>query len=438
MPEWLTKAQATIAGNRTGADFQPFERHCVCGELLVGERTDRSQKISCPTCERTWFILPRDPYPRPKSRANKPTLWKRLAGGRSPAASSEATEPRGSAATAMQDTATLPSSKTRETPASPTRSPLRTRIENRLKQTAEAAKTRAKRAARPIRLVAVGMTFAVLVTGLWLWHRARVDAASATVVSVTPQAEQALADRNFPKAERLFADVTAAVNTLGANDQTARRVRQRHRELVAINNLAAQTPYDLAAEAEAQSANPNEWSERFRATYAGRWVIFDIPVGSPEVAWSASSPGGDNEATGEETPRRKVVLLDLPLAIGKHAVRFEADAKLFERLQPPTRAIFAAQYSSWQLRQHHKDEPPQWVVRFEPKTAFLWASDDIYAALGFDLDDPAAPPRAALERQSKLLGLAQDDAKSASSERGTRPVKSKKREPSSPELPPNG
>ena len=61
-----------------------------------------------------------------------------------------------------------------------------------------------------------GMIAAVLVTGLWLWHQARVDAASATLVEVVPRAEQALADRDFPAAQRLFAEAVAAVDVLGA------------------------------------------------------------------------------------------------------------------------------------------------------------------------------------------------------------------------------
>ncbi len=226
-------------------------------------------------------------------------------------------------------------------------------------------------------------------------------------MSLEPQAEQSITDRDFASAEKHFAQLVAAVNTLGATDQTAERVRQRHREAVAINNLAAQSPYDLAAEADKFVTNPAEWTDRFSAISAGRWVVLDVAVNPAETA--SESERDETNEEGEEQdesdePQENLVLLDMPLVVGKFPVRFEMDASVFKNLKLPARVIFAAQYASWRLQQDGK-RPPVWVVRLKPESAFLWASSDTYSALGFDLDAAAAPPRDSLLKQAKLLGL---------------------------------
>jgi hypothetical protein len=413
MPEWLSKAQATITGGRSGADeFQPFERTCVCGEILCGERTLTPQQIVCPRCERAWFILPRDPYPRPKARRAKASLWKRWTGSSSGKEGGTAS-PRQKSSGVSQQTASMSSDRTRELPKRASAPPLRQRIATGLSSGKTAARERLRRSAKPMRLIGAGMLVALVATGFWLWHRARVDAASATIVSVEPQAEQALVDRDFATAEKHFAELAAAVDTLGATDQTAERVRQRYRETVALNNLAAQSPFDLAAEAEKLASNPDEWAARFKAISAGRWVVLDVNVAPAEPASDNTLPAKGNDENEEKSepaePHENLVVLDMPLVVGKIPVRFVMEPSLFKRVKLPTRAIFAAQYESWNLKSNGK-EPAAWVVRFRPGTAFLWASSDTYAALGFDLDAPAAPPRSVLEHQAKLLGLEPEPA----------------------------
>jgi hypothetical protein len=414
MPEWLSKAQATITGGRIGTDeFQPFERTCVCGEILCGERARTPQQIVCPKCDRAWFILPRDPYPRPKARRAKTSLWKRWTGS-SPGKGGEKASPSQKPSGVSQQTASIATDRTREIPKKAPAPALRQRLAARVVASKVAARERLRKSAKPMRLIAAGMLVALVATGLWLWHRARVDAASATIVSVEPQAEQAIADRDFATAEKHFAALAAAVDTLGATDQTAERVRQRYRETVALNNLAAQSPFDLAAEAEKLASNPAEWAARFKAISAGRWVVLDVNVAPAEPASEKASDNKDKEGDDEESepdePHEDLVVLDMPLVVGKIPVRFVMEPSLFKRVKLPTRAIFAAQYESWNLKSNGK-EPAAWVVRFRPSTAFLWASSDTYGALGFDLDAPAAPPRTVLEHQAKLLGLEPERAR---------------------------
>ena len=406
MADWLSKAQATITGGRIGSDdFQPFERQCVCGEILRGERTQIAQQIACPRCDRTWFVLPRDPYPRAKTRRTKTSLWQRWAGPSSTGKETASASSPQKASGVPKQTTSISSDPTRELPKRVPTPPMRQRVAARIAATKAATRERLRKTARPMRLIAAGMLVALFVTGLWLWHRARVDAASATLVSLEPQAEQALADRDFSTAEKHFAQLAAAVDTLGATDQTAQRVRQRYREIVVLNNLAAQSPYDLAAEVEKLASNPNEWSTRFQAVSAGRWVVLDVNVSPAETVRDVAGEDDESEEKSEsDKPREDLVVLDLPLVVGRTPVRFEMNASLFKRLKLPARAIFAVQYESWRLERDGKN-PSVWVVRFNSDSAFLWASGDTYAALGFDLEAPAAPPGPVLEHQAKMLGL---------------------------------
>jgi len=61
---------ATKGPSKTPAEPEPFERRCLCGSPLHGERTGQATKIECEACGRLWFVLPRDVYPA-ANRAKK-------------------------------------------------------------------------------------------------------------------------------------------------------------------------------------------------------------------------------------------------------------------------------------------------------------------------------------------------------------------------------
>lgn len=264
---------------------------------------------------------------------------------------------------------------------------------------------RAQRAARPLRLVGVGIVALVLLTAVWLWNRARADAASATLVAAIPKAERAIAERDFATARRLYSDATAAADVLGAEDARAAGIHQRYQELVALTGLASQTPYDLAAQAE-RNIDPDDWATQFAAVYGGQWVILDVPLGEPDSPMPTTEPSkkAEEAPTTAEKPAGQIIPLDLPLVAGEFPVRFEMDPAVFKPLKSSERAIFAARYESWRLHRG-PGGAATWVVRFRPETAFLWCSPDLYAAVGFDPDVPEDPPRKVLGRQAKMLGV---------------------------------
>lgn len=395
MPDWFTTARETIKGAAT-LEPQEFERPCICGEVIRGERSQLAQELTCPNCHRTWLILPRDPYPKARPRSTKPPLLKRLSSFRTGRDQQAASANRDADHSGTSNGVAAPRSKSTRPP----RPPLKAQIATRIATAKTRLQARVAKAARPIRLVGVGMIAATLLTGLWMWHRARVDAASATLVKSVPLAEKAIEEHDFVTAERLMNEAARATKILGATDATALEVQQRHRELATINKLAVQTPYDLVAEAEGFVSNPDEWSQRFDATHSGRWVILDAPLSPPQPATPAAGQQSEEESA-EASPPDSVYLLEIPLVAGEQSVRFEIPTEPFAALKKPSRAIFAAQYESWRLHEQ-KDEPATWIVRFRPHTAFLWSSPDIYEAVGFEVDEDTLKT---LNRQSKAIGI---------------------------------
>lgn len=398
MPDWFDKARQTITRRPPRAEPVPFERACVCGDMVRGDRLPQARRVACPGCGREWFILPLDPYPRPRPRSTQSPLWKRLTANGSSAETVTLPVKNGRPASPSSPAAFSPAA-----PPRPRKPPVRQQLKTKLASVKGSVRERARRAARPLRLVGLGIVLLLLLTGGWLWHRSRVDAASATLVAAVPQAERAIESRDFATARRLYAAAAAAVDVLRAEDARAAGIHQRHRELTASTGLASQTPYDLAAQAE-RNADPQSWTTQFAAVYGGQWVILDVPLGEAAAPTPVSAPEpGDGDKPAAK-PSGKIIPLDLPLAVGKFPVRFEIDAAFLRPLKSPGRAIFAAQYDSWRL---HRESGGAaiWVVRFRPDTAFLWCSADLYGAVGFDPDVSEDPPRAVLERQAKALGV---------------------------------
>ncbi|MGC1272941.1 MAG: hypothetical protein WBC44_04485 [Planctomycetaceae bacterium] len=405
MSHWYAKARDTLTQRRPGVqEPEPFSRPCVCGETITGERLPQARQVACPNCGRDWFILPRDPYPdakrrrRSKSKTPKRPSWLRRRSDRK-----ATTSPPAETDDVSRVNDAFPVSLASKTRSEPAATPVSTDRPNRprwsdVKQT---GRDWLRREARPIRLVLAGCAAALAVTGFWLWHRARIDGASATIVQVVPQAEQALNDRDFDTAEQLLAQAVDAVDLLGAEDDTAARIRQRHRELVALNHLAGKTPFDLAVEAGLHDANPTSWETEFQASYAGRWVVFDVPLNERRPATAQRPPSDAETAEPPARTPRSVIPIELALAAGSTPVRFEIDAGLFQTLKSPDRVIFAAQYASWQF-QREAGSDSVWVVRFHPETSFLWASPDTLADLGID---PDGEPRSVLKNQAAALGV---------------------------------
>src|SRR5262249_5276459 len=141
-------------------------------------------------------------------------------------------------------------------------------------------------------------------------------------------------------------------------------------EIGASANLAAAPLFDILREAAA-SGPGGSWSEVFRSSYRGGWVVIDAPV----------------SRTGEASAGRKFDV-DLPISQGEARAVVVAELPFFEPLlaegSGARRIIFAAQLDD--CRPDPGDESA-WRIVMRPKTAFLWSTPENLARLGVVLDE---------------------------------------------------
>ena len=406
MPHWFSTARRKLPQAATSLPPVPFERNCRCGNRLEGERDHTPQSIRCDTCGETWFVLPRDPYPTRKTKSGKSgkaaSPWTRITEWTG-AQLQQRTAPEPKPPT-KAPTQTTKSPQTPTPPAPPTTERLTARLQSVGTTAIDQTKQAVRRHVRPARLLAAMVVILIMGTGFWLWHQARLDAARETLVTALPAAEEAISDHDPALAAEHFARATAALNLLGATDATAQRIRQRHKEVVAINGLASLTPWELAAEARQVAQNPTEWNQRFQALYAGQWVILDVPLG-PLRPPTEPVREDDDESTENATPPTppRIIPLELPLAAGSIPVHFEWETPQHADMAGLERAIVALQYDSWKLV--NSSSGPVWVVRFRPQTGLVWASPDLFREAGFEVNDPNSPTAELLRDQAARRGL---------------------------------
>lgn len=404
MPHWFSTARRKLPQAAPSLPPVPFERNCRCGNLLSGERNQTLQSIRCIACGETWSVLPRDPYPTPKNKSNKSASpWARITEW------TGAQLPQRSPTPKSPPKATSPQTANNSDPSPAPKAATAERIAAHAQALATTATTQIKQTARrylrPTRLIAALVILLFLGTSSWLWRQAQLDAARETLVAALPAAEEAIRNHDPALAAEHFDRATAALDLLGANDATAQRIRQRHREVIAINGLASLTPWELAAEAQQVANNPLEWNQRFQSLYAGQWVILDVPLGSQRPA-TQPAPEPNDEPTEDEPdppPPPRIIPLELPLTIGQIPVLFEWETTQHADLAGVERAIIALQYDSWELITTNAGTV--WVVRFRPRSGLIWASPDLLREAGFELNDPNMPTAELLREQAAHQGL---------------------------------
>ena len=362
---------------------QRFEIACrICGGPVAGTRGERERFEPCGACGTPAFVLPADVYPRP------------------PADPEPKSEPK-KARTARPAPATASPPATGAAPRD--RRPLR----DRAADGAGAARAALKKRATPVRLAALATAVVVALTVWWGVRRAGVGAARQALVDAPPAAAAALAEGAFADAADRYAELAAALDTLGRGESDrAERARQRVREATAAANLASQTPFEIARQAAAATSPRarTAWGELFDSLHRGRWVILDAPA-------AAVPPVDVRGVTGDdaEPPPPRTELL-YPLSVDGVTVRLVGDPAVPAGLtpaDPPRRAILAAKYGACVRVADPAGGPGIWELRLEPGSAFLWATPETLAAVGFDLDGPdGAATRAVLAEQAAELGLA--------------------------------
>jgi hypothetical protein len=358
MPKWLSTATKSLRKREPEAR-EPFELRCVCGQVLTGERRATHQELACPTCSERLFALPCDVYPRLRVPAEPQRKTKTVA-------TTTKSQPgeRGVATSEDEPLVQVKAGK------------LRKRRRFRLSQLVT-----------PFRLVILAVVLVLGGTGYWFYYSRSLAQAESTLRTAEESGIAALEAGDYEIAVREFESAVAALGVLKRRDPHAGWTHQMHRETAAISGLAIDSLYEIVVQAEERRGAVRAWTDYFRSTYAGDWVVFETTL----------PPAGNSSR----------LVIDGPFAIDGTSVQVVCDAGVLAQLAgmgESRTVIFAAQLKACRLDQATQQT---WLIELEPASVFLWSDLSNYRALGFRVDDQHSDEHTAelLSRQTELLGI---------------------------------
>jgi hypothetical protein len=387
MSGWFTRASSVF--RRPAPEIeQPFEIACECGLVHKGIRRARFQRIICRDCGTSKFVLPRDVYPPPREIAKprpapvplqvvKPSEVQRIPDDE------EYSNGDGQVAIAEPPKKAAKPARAKAKPKKPEEPRLLTVPSD-------------GRFWTPFRFVTLGIAISLLLLAGVLVRKYRRDSAIDVLRTAGEKAEAAVQERDWATAAERFGAAVKAVTILDRTDIAAKRLRQGFAETSAILDLHSGTLGDVLRDAEKHlDDKPEAWKQQFDIQHRGKWFVFETPLTTDEDdpnVWSFQYP----QPVGEE---------------GRIGV-VHADLKVFQAIQslePGTPVIFAAPIESCELSGGRR----QWNVRLNPDAGFLWANLETYRGLGFEFNEwhPEDDTKAALERQSKWIGVQADAEK---------------------------
>lgn len=409
MSGWLQSAAKVFGrgGPEPTPEPVPYDVACRCSHHIEGERLSRFQTVACPRCGELLFVLPNDVYPRPKPKKLKPGTTARPASpfiddDEPPRAPPVATTAKGNeslppteadvASWADEDTPRaprrprpdFPTTDKPGPPSAPEKAPAKpvepvpwgppsesfdARMVRWRGGVGEGLR-RLRRQLTPVRILALTIFVAVLVTG---WSVQRAKAREQAEILLRTRAEtvnELIAARDLSALETELEQQTAAAELLGRDDDQSARLAALFRETIAVNRLAPGSLFSLISEANRGADGSDiEWEQQFESVYRGKWIILDSPL-----------------ARGSDVNGIDHLTLDVPLSIRGKPLRVEADLKAFEPIEAGTTSfLFAAQLDS--MRQPTIDDPA-FVLVLAPESGFLWHRPESLAFIGWEETDP--------------------------------------------------
>ena len=334
---------------------------------MAGLREQEAQQVCCPNCERAHFILPINPYPEPK-RVKKKRKRRRRNG-------------ESLKKVALRKGGDL-WKRARQGVHRLTVGAFR-----RLVSAFVSVLTGIRNWFTPLR-TAISLLVLILGFGGAYGYRQQMRAhALQRLRNSITQAERALQQQEWNEATEQFQLAAEAVEQLGRQDQLARKVIQKNRELQAIDGLCALPVDDIIRSASGQAKRTLSWQTEFKTMVQNRWFVME--------SW----------VTLDATEDRSEAILSFPLPVGEQKVTIVWPADLFRDFdsQGELHVLCAGQIESIE----RTDSPRfDWVVKMRPDSAFLWCFEETLDPLGFELDSPWLPQdslRAVLERQRLML-----------------------------------
>ena len=388
MSGWLSRAKGAFGGREAEIASEPIEIACPCGRKVEATRRRDFQRVLCKGCGEPFFLLPRDVYPRPvmKVRRVKP---------------------------AKSDTKTNSDSVQSVAKAEP--ASVRSRIDVQKAFSNFAGRVRAQFS--PLRIIVLSLLAVIGATGWWQWTRAARSSAELVFKSASEAGQVALKKKDFVDAAQQFARAADAADVLKRHDVPAEQVRQRFRQLTAVNSLLTRSLTDLleAAKAGRLKGDFAAVESEFSSLHAGRWVVLQTevtPTSEPTTPQSVNiweqrvQMDGESFLLTGSLPIFSKIPATLPTpAPPEGNAAPEAQPQLVLNDLGQREVLFAAQVESlkWNGAQS------VWVLTLKSSSGFLWTDFDLLEPTGLQPDELRTEPqlRAMLLEQGRWIGAAE-------------------------------
>ena len=387
MSRWLSRAKEALSGREAEVAPEPIEIACPCGGKVAAMRRPEFQRVLCKGCGESFFLLPLDVYPRPIVKVPKVKPPKSAEPAK--ANSSDKSAPTAEAA---------PARKSLDLPA---------------KLTAVRGKVRTQ--FTPLRLIVLSLLTVIGLTGWWQWNRAARSSAEVDFKTATEAGTAALRKLDLVEAALHFGRAAAAADILKRTDSPAEQVRQKHRQLTALNSLLTRSMLELieAARATRRRESALAAESEFANLHAGRWLVLQSEITPPaDPAASAIAPWEQRVQIFDEALiltanlpvfSRIQATSPMPAAAPDAAPANDQPASVSALNDLGQReVVFAAQVESlkWNAEQ------TAWVLTLKSPSGFLWTDYDLLLAAGLPPDELHTEPRlrAMLTEQSRWIG----------------------------------
>ncbi len=395
MSGWLSRAKGAFGGREAEIALEPIEIACPCGRKVEATRRRDFQRVLCKNCGEPFFLLPLDVYPRPvmKVRKVKPTK---------PDPKTKSAPPKSEAKSEAKSDA-----KTEVAPAQPG-------IDLQKDLSIFAGRVRAQ--FTPLRMIVLSLLVVIGLTGWWQWARATRSDAELVFKTASEAGQVALQKKAFVEAAEHFLRAADAADILQRHDVPAEQVRQRFRQLTAINSLMTRSLTDLleAAKAGRLKGDFAAVESEFASLHAGRWVVLQsevMPASEPADPKTVSvweqrvqMDGESFLLTGSLPIFSKVPATPpTPVPLDGNAAP-DAPPQLVLGLNDlgQREVLFAAQVES--LKWNGAESV--WVLKLKSTSGFLWTDFELLEPTGFQPDELRTEPqlRAMLLEQGRWIG----------------------------------
>ena len=399
MNQWISKA-VNVFKRDVPETPQPFDVICDCGQKHAGLRRVRYQHLVCKACGASLFVLPRDTYPPPhfpqepskkkkKRRTSKQAATPVPLDFSEPVVQDDRHQPVPAIAKEVYDEDVGPGF-----------------VERQIEWTGEffsAAKDEFVSFWTPYRKLAAAICCLLALTAFVVFRQNVRANAETTSREKFASGLAFLSEGQWTKARDDFEQSASAVNILGRSDLEANDIRQYARETLAMTRLGDETLFDIVEDAEATYVRQGSdaWISKFESDYENDWMIIEGTL-RPTT----------RHRTRDGEPALELVF---PWVVGErfHQVRVYLEFPLAVHLPPIGNvendgagniAVFAAQLAGCEL-----SPQSEWIVTFEPQSAFFWVHSETYAGTHLEIGSvrPESEVSLILRQQARWMGVRQ-------------------------------